>query len=342
MEAKYVIGIDISKKKIDCAVLNFDFKVIKTKEVTNEKKAIKAFISSFIKKEKISLDDVVVCCENTGIYNRLLEAVCMDMGVKLWVEHALKVKRASTDMRGKDDKNDSIRIARYCIRYIDQFISYEECSKEVKELNVLSRCRDTLLKQKVAIENQLKEAKKFDPFEYKVLEKSYKSTKNQLIRKIKQLDEEINQLIDSIPEMKKNRDLLLSIKGIGIRNVIGFIIATDNFKNFSDPKHLACYAGVVPFKNESGGYVGRPRVSKMANLNLKSLLHMAAISAIRHNKELKEYYLRKVEEGKNKMSVINAVRNKLVHRIMAIINRQTPYLTKEEFLLKKETKIVAF
>ncbi len=52
---------------------------------------------------------------------------------------------------------------------------------------------------------------------------------------------------------------------------------------------------------------------------------MAAISSAQHNPELKEYYARKVKEGKNKMSVINAVRNKLLHRIVAVVNRGTPY-----------------
>ena len=50
---------------------------------------------------------------------------------------------------------------------------------------------------------------------------------------------------------------------------------------------------------------------------------MAAVSSVQHNPELHDYYKRKVEEGKNKMSVINAVRNKLLHRIVAVIKRGT-------------------
>jgi transposase len=48
---------------------------------------------------------------------------------------------------------------------------------------------------------------------------------------------------------------------------------------------------------------------------------MAALSAILCNKDLKIYYERKVAEGKNKMAVINAVRNKLIHRIFACVDR---------------------
>jgi transposase len=55
---------------------------------------------------------------------------------------------------------------------------------------------------------------------------------------------------------------------------------------------------------------------------------MAAISSVQHNSELHQYYQRKVQEGKNKMSMINAVRNKLLHRIVAVVKRGTPYEVK--------------
>ncbi len=52
---------------------------------------------------------------------------------------------------------------------------------------------------------------------------------------------------------------------------------------------------------------------------------MAALSAMKLDKGLKVFYQRKLSEGKNKMSVNNAIRNKLVHRIFAVVDRQTPY-----------------
>jgi transposase len=61
-------------------------------------------------------------------------------------------------------------------------------------------------------------------------------------------------------------------------------------------------------------------------MGLKSTLHMAAISSIRYVPELKTYYERKVAEGKSKMSMMNAVRNKLLQPILAVIKRGTPYL----------------
>lgn len=70
---------------------------------------------------------------------------------------------------------------------------------------------------------------------------------------------------------------------------------------------------------------GKSRVHFIANRKIKSLLHMAALSAVAFNEELKTYYKRKVQEGKNKMSVLNAVRFKLICRIFSVVKRGELY-----------------
>jgi len=73
----------------------------------------------------------------------------------------------------------------------------------------------------------------------------------------------------------------------------------------------------------------------MANKRLKTALHMAALSAMKLDSDLKIYYERKVAEGKSKMSVINAIRNKLVHRIFAVVKRGTEYQREYQPILTK-------
>ena len=108
-------------------------------------------------------------------------------------------------------------------------------------------------------------------------------------------------------------------------------IKTEGFQRLTDPRKLACFAGVVPFEQQSGTSLKtKPRVSKMADMALKSVLQMAAMRAVRMKNDLQAYYLRKVEEGKNKMSVLNAVRNKLIHIAMALIKNQTNYKNRLE------------
>lgn len=77
----------------------------------------------------------------------------------------------------------------------------------------------------------------------------------------------------------------------------------------------------------SGAVRQRPtvRVNHQARKKLKPLFHLAAMAAVRAKGELKTYYERKVAEGKNKMLVLNAVRNKLIHRIYAVVKRKQKY-----------------
>ena len=104
------------------------------------------------------------------------------------------------------------------------------------------------------------------------------------------------------------------------------IISTGEFEQITEAKKFACYAGVAPFEHTSGSSVrGKSRVSKLANMTLKKLLHMAAMSSIQHSEELSSFYHRKVKQGKNKMSVINAVRNKLISRVFACIKNDRVY-----------------
>lgn len=67
------------------------------------------------------------------------------------------------------------------------------------------------------------------------------------------------------------------------------------------------------------------RVSHVANKQMKKLLHMAALSVVSQQRELAYYYQRKEEQGNNKMSVINAIRNKIIHRVFACIRDNRKY-----------------
>lgn len=332
MRQKYVIGIDISKSKLDCAVMDSEYKIPCEVIIPNTEKGIASFLKDLSKKLKITKDELLICCENTGIYNRPLEKFCSKSGYLLWVEHPVKIKKAASDLRGKDDKKDARRIAEYAVRYHDKTVPYEEPEEVIQQMNVLTKSRDTLLLQKTALENQLREAKSHDLYAFKLLNEAFSKTLKTLKASIKTIENQLLELIETQEEIKKNKELLTSIPGIGPQCALNFIIITNNFKSFDNAKHLACYAGVVPFKNQSGTIVKKERVSKMANQKLKKLLHLSAMACIRADKELKTYFLRKVEEGKNKMSVLNAVRNKIVHRIMAVIKRKQPFFPKEEFL----------
>ena len=142
---------------------------------------------------------------------------------------------------------------------------------------------------------------------------------------LKAVDKKIKELIDNDPQLKELFYIVDSVKGIGPVIATEVLITTNEFKDITDPKKYACYSGFAPFEHSSGKYKGKSKVSNKANKKVKALFHNGAMSAIQHCKELKEYYQRKVSEGKNEMLVINNVCNKLVHRIFACVSRREKY-----------------
>lgn len=119
---------------------------------------------------------------------------------------------------------------------------------------------------------------------------------------------------------------MTSISGIGPVTASHVLVLTNEFKDFNSAKKFACYAGVVPFDHSSGKSIkGKARVSHLAHKGIKYLLHMAALSVIRLGGELSDYFIRKAATGKNKMLILNAIRNKLIHRIFAVVKNGIPY-----------------
>jgi len=127
--------------------------------------------------------------------------------------------------------------------------------------------------------------------------------------------------------------LVTGIKGIGLIVASYMIVYTHNFTRFDTWRKFACFSGIAPFDHESGTSVkGKTKVSPIANKRLKTMLHLSAICAIHTDTELKEYYHRRLAEGKPKMSVINIIRNKLVSRAFAVVKRGTPFVDIKRYM----------
>ena len=140
------------------------------------------------------------------------------------------------------------------------------------------------------------------------------------------IEAKIDELFSDDAQLSRLYELISSVDGVGKCIAGQVIVDTNEFKNIKEGKAYACYSGVAPFEHRSGSSVHlRSRLSHLANKCTKTLLHMAALSPIRMAGELKDYYQRKVAEGKNKMSVMNAIRNKLILRVFACVRNNKVY-----------------
>ena len=198
----------------------------------------------------------------------------------------------------------------------------------IKTMKQLISERDLYVVDKAKYQGQITDQKRFMSQEdYKRKSKRLNRLIVELEDAIKQIEQEIQSIIDKDDTLSNQHKLLCSVDGIGDRTAIKMIVETNAFQDFKDPRKFRCHAGVAPFEYTSGSSVhSRNKVSNRADKSIKALLHMAALSvATRKSGEMSEYYRRKVAEGKNKMSVLNAIRAKLVHRMFAVIRNNKFY-----------------
>jgi transposase len=319
---KNFVGIDISKLWFDAALIKAD----NPSQIIHQQFAQKAEgykkMQEWLIMYKVKPDaETLFCMENTGLYNTGLVNYLVRNKAQLWIEMPLKIKKAGGFERGSDDKTASVKIAWYAMRYQDNVRLWQPADSNMEKIKNLITQRDRIInavKQLTVPVNELKdcgceaEAKQMEKIQKAALVALQKTKMNIeiMIRKTVQQDEQINKKVK----------LVQSIKGIGPVTAVALLVYTKGYERFDNAKQLACYCGVVPFKKESGTSVRyKATVSPFANKKLKKLLHLCALSAIKNDKELHLYFERKVMEGKNKMSVINAVRNKLVHRVYAVL-----------------------
>ena len=325
METLYFLGIDISKKKFDAA-LTLDGKNFAEVQVENTPQAIQLFFTG-LKKQVTSLSKVIVCLEHTGIYSQPLLDLLVKYQVKTCVEHALQIKQSQGMARGKSDQIDAKRIALYALRNKEILTFWKPQRTCIQKLKALLVTRERLVKTKIQLEVPIRESTEFiEPAIRKEMITHCQRTINAVQKDILRIEATIDLLVKSDSRMTEQYNLATSVPGIGKITALNMIVSTGEFERISEPKKFACYAGVAPFEHTSGSSIrGKTRVSKMANMTLKQLLHLAAMSAIQCCDELKTFYRRKTDAGKNKMSVINAVRNKLINRVFACVTKGRRY-----------------
>jgi len=325
MDFNYFIGTDVSKGKLDIAVYRSG-ELLFHREIANDPKSIRAFVKELGKSEGFKLSEAVFCMEFTGIYNNLLIYELVRRQANIWLEPASRIKNSLGTLRGKNDKLDAIRIGKYAYKNRDEVRLWAPKRKIVEKLNHLVTLRSRLISAKKILKTPLEEMGLFvdNPIKSMCSKLSNRSL-NSLEADLKKIDRAIDKLISEDDELSRLVRIITSIQGVGKQTAIGIIITTNEFKDINNPRKYACYSGVAPFPRASGIFKGRDRVSHIANKKIKTVLHMAALSAILSNMDLKNYYQRKVAEGKNKMSVINAVRNKLIHRIFACVKQNREY-----------------
>jgi transposase len=334
MNYQWFVGIDVSKSTLDITILKGS-EISNYFQIENTEKEIKHLLRKLAVQEKINLKETVFCLEHTGIYNAHFLKIMEEKTLLVCLESSVHIKQSGGLQRGKNDKIDSYRIALYAYKNKEFLKLWQPERLVIKDLRRLSTLRERLLNARKQLKNSIKEDLKFlSKTAVAQITKCCKQTLTALEGDIKKTDEEIKALIESDERLSELFSYIESVPGVGKVTAAEIIINTNEFKRINNPRKYACYAGVAPFEHSSGTSVrGKTRTSKKANMKAKSLLHMTSLVAARFSEELRLYYERKVAEGKNKMNVLNAVKNKIIHRIFACVAQKRKYSLNYKYCL---------
>jgi len=317
------LGMDVAKAKLDCCLLlDEDGVKRKTKSVANSRFGVADFLA-WIGKHHVSVAELHVIMEGTGVYHEQAALALADAGVTVSIVNPAQVKDFGRGLavRTKTDGMDSFVLARYGA--LLKPAAWIPPAPEARMLQALLARRDAIAQDLQRERNRQEKADATDtPM---LIRQSLFDSIEFLSKQLAQLQQDIDQHIDRHPGLKDDLALLQSIPAVGPQ-VGNNMLAVMHCHDFGSAEQLAAYLGLVPIERQSGSSVlGRAKLSKAGPARIRAVLYMAAVVATRCNPHVKAVYDRLLARGKSKMSALGAAMRKLVHLCFGVLKTRQPY-----------------
>ena len=317
-----VIGIDVAKDSLVAARISSCGRLKENFEIENKNEAIESCLDELI----LKYSRLLIACEATGDCHTLLVKSCLQRQIPFRLLNPIITKQftRSTVRKKKTDLSDAHIIAKLALQGEGSKVSLASFSPS----KTIHRTASKLVKVNQAVKLMVKRFSTVLPDETALI--------TQLKGCVELLDESAENFRKKAREQTDPRliKLLTSIPGIGERTVVTLINEIDDINRFSNPKSLVAYAGLDPRVKQSGTSLKRnTHITKRGSPYLRRDVFISSVIACRWELELKEYYLKKRDEGKRHKEAIVAVSRKLLNRIYAVWKRGTPYIRKQNQIM---------
>lgn len=333
LEIDFFIGIDMSKSKFDVGVLDKFGNRLFHKIFNNNNLGFEDFLHWV--SNSLDSDKCFFCMEYTGVYSRKLWMFLQDHSCLLWMESGFQIKRKSGIVKTKNDKIDAYRIAEYVLSNRHNLKITPDYEEDIFVLHDLLANRNRIVDCIKRLQVPLKEIQEHgNKKSIEVILEINIEVKKALQNSLKSIDKKIDELISENENWQENIELATSIKGIGKIVCLWMLVYSKNFSEEYNARKFASLAGVAPFEISSGSSIrGGFHVNCYSHRQLKGLFHIAAMTAIKFNPQMKEYFDRKKKEGKKGFVAMNNIKNKLIQQVYAVIRTKKPF--DPEYIHKK-------
>ena len=302
--SKKIYGIDVSSKKLDVAGNTNRSKVWVCK---NSESSIRKLVDRF-KKESVDL----VIVESTGGYEIALVELLWKENLAVAMINPRKTAyfARSLGCEAKTDKVDAKMLVLFGEK-MDPAPTVKP-SDEIIELKKLQRRRAQLNEILVMEKNHLQ-----TPLINKESKTSIKKLIKCVLKDIKEIDILINKIIQSSQDLSKKAKVLSPIKGVGpvlLASLLSYIPELGTLNR----RKIAALVGLAPYNRDSGAFKGQRKISG-GRKDIRSIIYMACLSAVKHNPKIKPFYLKLINSGKNKMVALTASMRKFIIIINATL-----------------------
>ncbi len=309
---RIVLGIDVSKKTLDAALI-FDNRTI-CQQFKNTPEGFKSLDAWFA---SLQTTRVHACQEATGVYSEAAALFLHNQGHFVSVVNPLRIKgfAQSNMQRNKTDRLDARLIASFSLTQMPA--QWLPPSAEVKHLQALIRRIEVLEEMRQSEENRLANASS-------EVQPSIERMIALLKKEITEFERQIKEHIDKHPNLKEQSRLLETIPGIGKRTA-NLLLSEIEFERYSSARSIAAQAGVTPRKRQSGTSLKQTSLSKLGNARLRKALYFPAIVARQHNEIVKEFAKRLKKRGKTPMQIVCAAMRKLLHIAFGVLKHKRAF-----------------
>lgn len=314
--SQMTLGIDVSKETLDVALLNAGG--LRYRRFANSEAGYAQLVHWL---RQAGAETLHACLEATGQYSEGVATYLYERGYPVSVMNPLCIKAyaASRLRRYKTDKGDAEVLARYCQKETPAL--WTPPPDSFRELHALVRHLDALKNMRQQERNRLTSGVTSER-----VCADLEAHVAFLDAQIQQLTQDIAAFIDQHPDLKQQKELLMSIPGIGATTATTLLSEVRDFRAFDGARQLAAYAGLVPKRHDSGTSVHKkPRLAKMGNAKLRKALYLPAIVARKHNPLMRNLSERMTKTGHCPMEIIGAIMRKLLHLAYGVIKTGTPF-----------------
>lgn len=303
MEATVVVGIDVSKDRLDVAVYPSDEPGFAVARDAAGLDALAARLKP--------LGPVAVAVEATGGFESVVVVSLAAAGLPMLVVNPAQIRAFANALgkRAKTDPIDALVIAR--------FVAATTPAPRPLPDEATQRLADLVARRRQIIAMMVAERQRQKRLLAPRLQRSITRLLEALQKELSEVDREIDAEVHGSDIWREKEKLLASVPGVG--PVIARTLLTEMPElGRLDRREIAALAGLAPWTRQSGQWRGKSFIGG-GRASVRAVLFMGAITAARHNATLKAFHQRLIDAGKPKLVAIVAVARKLLTILNAII-----------------------